>query len=592
MFTFNEYVVEIKDREFKSPEGIIFPNSAIVTFRNREKKKSLVKKYGFFDTEIVYKKIENGEDINLNHAYVHNFSISKYRKSRGLAEEEMVLINNFTACDSIFDSLDSVDFSFCDFGDCDISFENAIFAQGEIFFHGAKFGKGNKDFTYLIVKNGNMNFSNADFGDGNIDFKNSIFESGNKDFQYTTFGNGDISFINTDFGDGDVSFINCNFGNGDCSFKVSRFGNGKVDFHYAKFGKGDISFERTEFGNGKVDFRTVEFLRAKLNFNRSVFGDCDLDFEACELKNGRFNFKSACLGKGFKNFSLCDFEGTNLTFDHSKLGEGDISFYNAKLTGLSMKDCHLDFHLDLRVSKCNYVDLSNTIVRDIIDLRPYEFKVDIDTINFTGMRLLGRIYVDWEDNKVQKLIESQTDTSEKIKGEQFRILKQNFNSTGQYTDEDTAYVEFKRFEARSQLHESVKSNPFMAIIEYPAYLFKWLVFDKMGLYATNPVRVLVSMAVCYVIFSCLYIIGDLLNLGAIHDSTPDIQYIFDNYGQHVSRIGLVAKSFYLSVIVFFTIGFGDFYPVGYLRIISGLEGFTGVFLMSYFTVAFVRKILR
>ncbi|MBK7710318.1 MAG: hypothetical protein IPJ37_04745 [Bacteroidales bacterium] len=42
----------------------------------------------------------------------------------------------------------------------------------------------------------------------------------------------------------------------------------------------------------------------------------------------------------------------------------------------------------------------------------------------------------------------------------------------------------------------------------------------------------------------------------------------------------------------FTIGYGDVYPVGLSRLVSGLEGFMGVFMMSYFTVAFVRKVLR
>mgnify|MGYP005838757265 CR=1 FL=1 len=36
----------------------------------------------------------------------------------------------------------------------------------------------------------------------------------------------------------------------------------------------------------------------------------------------------------------------------------------------------------------------------------------------------------------------------------------------------------------------------------------------------------------------------------------------------------------------------DHYPYGSIRWMSGLEGFVGLFLMSYFTVVFVRKILR
>ena len=52
------------------------------------------------------------------------------------------------------------------------------------------------------------------------------------------------------------------------------------------------------------------------------------------------------------------------------------------------------------------------------------------------------------------------------------------------------------------------------------------------------------------------------------------------------------KLVFASSITFFTIGYGECTPLGFLKIISPIEGFTGVFLMSYFTVAFVRKILR
>ena len=55
---------------------------------------------------------------------------------------------------------------------------------------------------------------------------------------------------------------------------------------------------------------------------------------------------------------------------------------------------------------------------------------------------------------------------------------------------------------------------------------------------------------------------------------------------------VILNSFYFSAITFFTIGYGECVPTGLLKIISPIEGFTGVFLMSYFTVAFVRKILR
>jgi hypothetical protein len=58
------------------------------------------------------------------------------------------------------------------------------------------------------------------------------------------------------------------------------------------------------------------------------------------------------------------------------------------------------------------------------------------------------------------------------------------------------------------------------------------------------------------------------------------------------HLSMVARSFYHSAITFLTIGYGDHYPFGAVRWVSAIEGFFGLFLMSYFTVAFVRKVLR
>jgi hypothetical protein len=82
-------------------------------------------------------------------------------------------------------------------------------------------------------------------------------------------------------------------------------------------------------------------------------------------------------------------------------------------------------------------------------------------------------------------------------------------------------------------------------------------------------------------FGLVYFFTDLLGLGKTISAVgnPD----------HLSKF---LQSFYHSAITFFTIGYGDVYPLGFSRVVSGLEGFMGVFMMSYFTVAFVRKVLR
>lgn len=460
-------------------------------------------------------------------------------------------------------------------------FESSVFARGTVSFNSALFGDSSLDMSYVLFRNGNVDFANCQFGSGTISFKNSKFHSGNKDFQYTNFGNGEILFVNTDFGDGDVSFINSSFGQGFVSFKVARFGNGKVDFHYAKFGGGEISFERTDFGSGKVDFRMAEFNESKLNFNRSVFGNGEVTFEGSELKRGKFLFKKAVAGAGMFSFEQVLFPEAELYFDGTDFGKGTISFQKARIKLLSLRSCQINDYVDLRVQEAAVIDLSGTIVRDILDLIPYESPVNIGTLKLSGMRLPGRMYIAWHTNKVPSMIFSQTGATEREISEQFRILKQNFNTIGRYSDEDLAYVMFRRYEALADRKERTARNPWSALWEYPLYAFKWLVFDKIGLYATSPGRVLLSVIGFWFLFGMLFYVADLLHLGHTQSAV--------NNPDHLS---MLSQSLYHSAITFFTIGYGDVFPQGLTRLFSAMEGFIGVFMMSYFTVAFVRKILR
>ena len=97
----------------------------------------------------------------------------------------------------------------------------------------------------------------------------------------------------------------------------------------------------------------------------------------------------------------------------------------------------------------------------------------------------------------------------------------------------------------------------------------------------SPVRVLISMVVTYLFFLLIYFLMPFLVGNEIMPSL--------DHGDDLSQLEI---AFYHSIVTFLTIGYGDYYPTGILRWISGFEGFTGLFLISYFTVAFVRKALR
>ena len=49
---------------------------------------------------------------------------------------------------------------------------------------------------------------------------------------------------------------------------------------------------------------------------------------------------------------------------------------------------------------------------------------------------------------------------------------------------------------------------------------------------------------------------------------------------------------YYSVVTFTTLGYGDFIPIGFSRLVAALEAFTGSFTIALFVVVFVKKMTR
>jgi hypothetical protein len=556
------YEVEILDRPFQS-----YSQTAMISFFDENSKKAAVYRFGVVTAEEVFEKIDRNEPVNLNNAYLKNFSLTDYRTNKGLDDHVYIPLRNFSAKKAFFDCDITTDFSYAEFDGAKIVFEACIFG------------------------NGNTNFFNARFNHADVSFKKAKFGSGNISFKSVKFGDGTVSFNNTNFGAGNLSFVDADFSNGNVDFKNTFFGDGHIDFKFARFANGDISFEKSSFGNGKKDFKNVEFGGGKIDFKRISFNDGDVSFDGVEFGNGKVSFRSSVFGYGHKSFELADFAHGEAQFDLVDFGTGTISFNKAKVAEISFTGCHLNCYTDLRFGECHLIDLSNTIVRDILDVKPEDEKVVIKEMNLVGMRILGRIFIDWRANNVAELIYNQKKTSLFQKAEQFRILKENFRNNGQYDDEDTSYVEFKRCEARATLHQHSGNKAEVFLIRYPTYYFQKYVFDFIGRYATNPVRVLANMVLAFFFFSLIYLVVSVWfnDWGHVVNGGAETLAFNDPKGTFWQALG---NSLYYSGITFLTIGYGDYFAWGILKPVAVIEGFSGVFLMSYFTVAFVRKILR
>lgn len=577
-YSFESYKVRLLDRQFIRADGYTTPKTAVVELLDAKGAVITSLNLAVPDMAEIYEIIGRNEMVNLDHCYVHGFSSAAAKRYLLIEKSHPLPLKSFSATHAFFESLVAIDFSGV-IVSSDFLVDESYFVSEQLDFHGMEAG-GVFSFTNCFVKVGRANFTQTRFGGGKVSFKNTMFDGGFKDFQDADFGAGEVVFTNVDFGNGDVSFINALFNDSDVDFRVSRFGVGKVDFHYARFGSGGVSFERVDFGSGRVDFRATEFGSGRTSFNRSVFHDGEVNFEGAETKAGKLTFKRAQFGSSNLVFDLYQGRGSDIVFERSLFNAG-VSFSEALIGKLQFEECHFNSTVNLHVKDCDEIDLAGCTIRDIVEFYTHGDPPQLSSLNLAGARLLGRIYIDWNANNVKRLIYNQKETTIAEKGEQFRILKENFNSLGRYDEEDAAYVEFKRCELKASLLLSSNRSLLYRFIHRMSYGAKKLLFDYMGLYATSPQRVLVSILAVYFLYSILYVIIILSGAGHVVASSPA--------GEH---LGAVARGFYFSVVTFFTIGYGDFSPDGIARIIAGTEGFMGVFLMAYFTVAFVRKILR
>ncbi|MCD4697394.1 MAG: potassium channel family protein [Bacteroidales bacterium] len=412
-----------------------------------------------------------------------------------------------------------------------------------------------------------------------LDFSNSIFQNG-------------CGFLSTKFCDGDVFFINCEFNdNKMIDFCRAQFGTGKKYFN-STFNSELINFIGVIFGDGDVIFTEAEFLSKKVKFTNSEFGEGSKLFEEIHFEVENLNFDDCRFWKGDivftgTDFGDCDIDFTgsngnvnNLFFIETRFGDGGLDFSNTKFPSAAIDFENAQFgNLDVKFNNmhCKSLNFENSYLFGDIFFLKTQISEILSLVNF---RTDGSLYIDFLSNNLKELIYCQQVTFHK-KSQQFLLLKQNFNKLGQFDDEDSAYVAYRRCCAKNQLEESKKKGFFIKTCAYIKYQFSKFIFYIPGEYGTRLGNVAITMLNTVFFFSFwFYSIPSLINF-------KEISFCYNDIWNRL------AGSIYHSLITFLTIGYGDVAPKNWLGgLLSGIEGFIGLFLMAYFTIAFSRKVLR
>lgn len=215
---------------------------------------------------------------------------------------------------------EKVIFSNCNFfNQMDISFQETLFLNEEVFFTSTKFNnQGYVSFETSSFKNlGNINFQSVNFfnleyvsflytGFNNqnfVSFKSTCFKNQSSVlFESTVFNNhGKVSFDSTNFqNQAYVSFDSTTFNNQrNVSFELAEFhNNGDISFYLTDFyNKSDISFSSTKFYNeGKISFDSTSFKNQKNVFFDSAefYSKEKISFDSANFYNqGEVSFDSS-----------------------------------------------------------------------------------------------------------------------------------------------------------------------------------------------------------------------------------------------------------------------------------------------------------
>lgn len=119
---------------------------------------------------------------------------------------------------------------------------------------------------------------------------------------------------------------------------------------------------------------------------------------------------------------------------------------------------------------------------------------------------------------------------------------------------------------------------------YSMNRFSSKVVDLFCGYGEDPLRVVIFSWALILFSSFFYYIFGLRFAGEFQ--------VFSMNQTLEQNVIFFFECLYYSVVTFTTLGYGDFIPVGFSRVIAALEAFTGSFTIALFVVVFVKKMTR
>jgi hypothetical protein len=355
----------------------------------------------------------------------------------------------------------------------------------------------------------------------------------------------------------------------------------------------------------------------------------DVNFSSAHCNNSDFSDSLGEKSKFWKshckdaNFGQSKFDEVDFSDAHC---EGS-SFWMASLKGADFSDSHCT-EADFSGADCGETDFTNAVLRNAkMDKKTNLYQCWFYGAEIEGSKLKFAIKSFFKSDKTllpfpeeRDAAEATTEEEAKEKLEESRTIYLDFKNyltvQGMYSQSSEFFIReremnramikyriqpWKGCEFGDELDENGNTKPQLdpaTGLALPAWKVTWIcllhfldwlkeniedgtafifysILYHFGRYGEKPHYILLWSSVMIAIFGILYGLG------------KGVDGVGDDGWLNASRNYL-----YFSIVTFTTLGYGDLKPLGWWRIVAGLEAVFGAFSLSYFVVSWMRKVTR
>ncbi|MBF0491818.1 MAG: hypothetical protein HQM15_03465 [Deltaproteobacteria bacterium] len=440
----------------------------------------------------------------------------------------------------------------------DFALFNAVeFESFETHFYDTQFRAKHVSFAGLRSKSQELSFKKAYFS-GSTFFNESQFNGDQLNFDDCKVEGNLFSFSKSKIGgklaSWNNSIINCQ----QIDWSETNFNSDEVLFKNLRWTSPEIIFHHSFFKNRSLSFLQAEFQFNLLNFCHTSFQVHEFDFSETKFLNGVADFSYAYFQSKFLKAYPLYLENQLLRFDRTEFSGDEKSIYFISSQKTQISFVGVFFHGGTTKLKGNLE-------------AAFFSESSLDQVNFSEAiweKKFSRAICMDELNAIQSAQKEDFQKAEEV----CRKIKKCYENSGNYEISSDFYYGEMECKRKATPRAAQSGLQFMRL--------------ACG-YGEKPIRVILTSWIVILLCAFLFLYGGV--------KTPD-RIINQDFLSGFHNLKALSVDFfncvYFSVVSFTTLGYGDYHPIGWSRIVGASEGFMGAFFMSMYVLTIGRKLNR